>query len=51
MDDILAVMQAAGSTCAAVFGAAYGGQLAALFAASHPERVSALALVQRRQPG
>jgi class 3 adenylate cyclase len=44
IDDILAVMQAAGSTCAAVFGAAYGGQLAALFAASHPERVSALAL-------
>jgi pimeloyl-ACP methyl ester carboxylesterase len=44
MDDILAVLHAAGSTCAAVFGAAYGGQLAALFAASHPERVSALAL-------
>lgn len=44
VDDILAVMDAAGSTCAAVFGAAYGTPVAAVFAASHPQRASALAL-------
>jgi pimeloyl-ACP methyl ester carboxylesterase/DNA-binding CsgD family transcriptional regulator/class 3 adenylate cyclase len=41
-DDLLAVLAAAGSTKAVLFGAAIGGKLAALFAANQPERVSAL---------
>lgn len=40
--DIGAVMDAAGSARAALFGAADGAFLAAKFAADHPERVSAL---------
>jgi len=42
--DILAVMDAAGSTQAAVVGVADGGSLSILLAASHPERCRALVL-------
>lgn len=45
MDDIRAVMDAAGSERAALFGVSEGGPLSVLFAASHPERCRALALV------
>ena len=44
MDDVRAVLQAAGSTSAAVFGASEGGNLSILFAATYPERVRALVL-------
>jgi class 3 adenylate cyclase len=44
MDDIRAVMDAAGSERAALLGFSEGVALASLFAASHPERVSALIL-------
>ena len=44
MDDIRAVMDAAGSERAAQFGLADGGSLAILFAATYPERVGALVL-------
>jgi class 3 adenylate cyclase len=44
MDDIRAVMDAAGSRRAAVLGISEGGSLAALFAASHPDRCQALVL-------
>lgn len=44
MDDLRAVMDAAASKRAAVFGFSEGGNLSALFAASHPERTSALLL-------
>jgi hypothetical protein len=39
-----AVMDAAGVERAAIMGVSEGGSLAALFAASHPERCSALIL-------
>ena len=42
MDDIRAVMDAAGSERAAVFGFSEGGNLAALFAATYPQRTTAL---------
>jgi pimeloyl-ACP methyl ester carboxylesterase len=42
MDDVLAVMDAAGSERTALFGISEGGPLGALFAASHPERATAL---------
>jgi pimeloyl-ACP methyl ester carboxylesterase len=42
MDDIRAVMEAVGSRRAALLGASEGGTLAALFAATYPERVEAL---------
>jgi pimeloyl-ACP methyl ester carboxylesterase/class 3 adenylate cyclase/DNA-binding CsgD family transcriptional regulator len=42
IDDLLAVLDAAGSTSAVLVGAAIGGKLSALFAANHPERVAAL---------
>jgi pimeloyl-ACP methyl ester carboxylesterase/class 3 adenylate cyclase len=42
MDDIRAVMDAVGSDRAALLGYSEGGALAALFAATHPDRVSAL---------
>jgi class 3 adenylate cyclase len=45
MDDVRAVMDAGGSKRAALLGSGEGGQMAMLFAASHPERVSALILV------
>jgi class 3 adenylate cyclase len=44
MDDIRAVMDAAGSESAAVFGYFEGGPLAVLFAATYPRRVRALVL-------
>jgi len=44
MDDVRAVLDAAGSERAAVFGASEGGNLSLLFAATHPERVRALVL-------
>jgi len=44
MDDVLAVMEAAGSERAAILGTLEGGPMAAMFAATHPERVSALVL-------
>ena len=44
MDDIRAVMDAVGSEHAVIFGASEGGPLAALFAATYPERTSALIL-------
>ena len=44
MDDVRAVMDAAGVERAALFGISEGGPLAVLFAATYPERVAALAL-------
>jgi pimeloyl-ACP methyl ester carboxylesterase/class 3 adenylate cyclase len=44
MDDIAAVMDAADSERAALFGGAEGGPMCALFAATYPERTSALIL-------
>ncbi len=44
MDDIGAVMDAANSEKAAVLAYGYAGPLGALFAATHPERTSALVL-------
>ena len=43
-DDIHAVLDAVDSPAAAIFGVSDGGALAALFAASRPERTSALVL-------
>jgi pimeloyl-ACP methyl ester carboxylesterase len=42
--DTIAVMDAAGSRRAAMFGFSEGGKMALLFAATHPERLRALAL-------
>ena len=44
MDDVRAVMDAVGSERAAIMGANDGTMMAALFAATHPERTSALVL-------
>lgn len=44
MDDLTAVMDAAGCERVALFGVSEGGPMAALFAATFPERVSHLAL-------
>jgi class 3 adenylate cyclase len=44
MDDVRAVMDAAGSKKAALFGVSEGGSMSVLFAATHPERTSALVL-------
>jgi pimeloyl-ACP methyl ester carboxylesterase len=44
MDDVRAVMDAAGIEKAAIFGISEGGSLATLFAASHPDRSKALIL-------
>ena len=46
MDDVVAVMDAAGSERAAVFAQLEGGAMAALFAATHPERTRALVLYE-----
>jgi class 3 adenylate cyclase len=43
-DDIRAVLDAAGSRCAAVVAAGDAGPIAILFAAMHPQRVNALVL-------
>lgn len=42
MEDVHAVMNAVGSSRAAVFGISEGGPMCALFAATYPQRVSAL---------
>ena len=42
MDDVLAVLAAAGSERAAVLGHSEGGSLAVLYAATYPDRVAAL---------
>ena len=44
VDDVRAVMDAAGSDRAALLGISEGGPLCALFAATHPERTEALVL-------
>jgi class 3 adenylate cyclase len=44
MDDVLAVMDAVGSSRAAMMGSLEGGPMAMTFAATHPERVSELIL-------
>ena len=44
MDDVRAVMDAAGSERAAIFGSSEGGPMALLFAATYPERVSSVVL-------
>jgi pimeloyl-ACP methyl ester carboxylesterase len=44
MDDVRTVLDAVGSEQAALFGYSEGGPLCCLFAASHPERTSALVL-------
>jgi pimeloyl-ACP methyl ester carboxylesterase len=44
IDDVLAVIDAVGAERVAILGIAQGGALAALLAASHPERVSAVIL-------
>jgi pimeloyl-ACP methyl ester carboxylesterase len=54
MDDVRAVMDAVGSERAALFGYSEGGPMCALFAATYPERTSALVLygafVKRSDP-
>jgi class 3 adenylate cyclase len=42
MDDVRAVMDAVGSERAAIFGASEGGNMSMLFAATYPERTTAL---------
>src|SRR5207253_8924506 len=44
MDDVRAVMDASGSRRAALVGASEGGVMCALFAATYPERTSALVI-------
>jgi pimeloyl-ACP methyl ester carboxylesterase len=44
MDDVRAVMDAAGSTRAVLLGASEGGPMSILFAATYPQRVRALVL-------
>jgi class 3 adenylate cyclase len=44
MDDVRAVMDAAGSERAALLGASEGGPMCALFAATYPERVRSLVM-------
>jgi class 3 adenylate cyclase len=44
MDDVRVVMDAVGSEQAALFGSGYGAQMCALFAATYPERTTALML-------
>jgi len=53
MDDVRAVLDAVGSEQAALLGAGHGGQMAALFAATYPERTVALVLYSTfaRLPG
>jgi pimeloyl-ACP methyl ester carboxylesterase len=46
MDDVRAVMDAAGSERAAVFGISEGGAMSMLFAATYPERTRALVLTE-----
>ena len=44
MEDVLAVLDAVGSQRASIFGISEGGSLAALFAATHPERTARIIL-------
>ncbi|MGH9163102.1 MAG: alpha/beta fold hydrolase [Vicinamibacteraceae bacterium] len=44
MDDVRAVMEAVGSTRAALFGVSEGGPMCTLFAATYPEKTLALAM-------
>ncbi len=44
MDDVRAVMEAAGSERATLFGDSEGGPMCALFAATYPERTTALVM-------
>jgi pimeloyl-ACP methyl ester carboxylesterase len=44
MDDVRAVMDAAGSERAALFGHSEGGNMSMLFGATYPERTTALVL-------
>jgi class 3 adenylate cyclase len=44
IDDMLAVLDAAGSKQAALFGVSEGGPLSIMFTATHPQRVLALAM-------
>src|SRR5947209_9810863 len=44
VDDVRAVMDAAGSDRATLFGISEGGPMSVLFAATHPQRVAALVL-------
>jgi len=44
MDDVRAVMDAAGSATAALYGVSEGGPMSVLFAATYPQRVRALIL-------
>lgn len=46
MDDVVAVMDAAGSEKAAFYAQLEGGAMAVMFAASHPERTTALVLYE-----
>jgi class 3 adenylate cyclase len=46
IDDVVAVMDAAGSERAAVFALLEGGAMASLFAATHPDRTTALVLYE-----
>ncbi len=46
MDDVVAVMDAAGSEQAAVYAQLEGGAMATLFAATHPERTTALVIYE-----
>src|SRR5262249_39307837 len=45
-EDMLAVLDAVGSTRAALLGGVFGGQMMMFFAATHPARTSALMLVE-----
>lgn len=45
MDDLRAVMNAAGSECAALCGVSEGGPMSALFAATYPEKTLALVMI------
>jgi pimeloyl-ACP methyl ester carboxylesterase len=45
MDDVRAVMDAAGSSRAALFGMSEGAAIAAMFAATYPERVASLVML------
>jgi class 3 adenylate cyclase len=53
MDDVRVVLDAVGSEQAALFGTGHGAQMCALFAATYPERTSALVLYNgwARLPG
>lgn len=54
MSDVTAVCEAVGSKAAALVGASEGGAMSILFAATYPERTSALVLIgafARRRPG